>query len=304
MPTFAIDERGSSSSNVSEVKPDELARMIEGVNVEETPKRKIDPKTSNILKSSIKSSPSNSQRKVQFTKERKNQDFEIDLDDPLGDLDLSDNDSINNDTKKLETKTNQPDMKSNIDRPSSAKTFKAKQNNSKPLSPLKVNDTSINNVGNFLNFDDKSSTKTMLPQTKSPPISSNIPRRTSLQPALKQILDDDLFSLDGKASPKREFSPARLGSRRNSSFMSDLFGNKKYESKIEAKGDFILDEKYKNAIASSTISENGSDVADVGTPIKKRETSPPKANLPRRGRRGTAPTLNLQEEPGMSINKG
>ena len=49
------DERGSSSSTVSEVKPDELAKMIEGVNFEDIAKPKIDPKLSTNLKSSLKS---------------------------------------------------------------------------------------------------------------------------------------------------------------------------------------------------------------------------------------------------------
>ena len=302
------DERGSSSSTVSEVKPDELAKMIEGVNFEDISKPKIDPKLSNNLKSSIKSSPSNGQRKVQFTKSKKDEGFDFDIDDPLGDIDLSDCENITKKESKnsSETKSNRLDTKVSTEKPSIAQNFKAKQNTAKTLSPLKVNDNSTNNLGKFSNLDSKSGLK-MLP-SDSPHITPTIPRRTSLQPSLKRN-DDDLFSLDGKSSPRREFSPVKQGTRRNSSFMSDLFGHKKTESKLESKPEFVLDDKYKNAIASSTISENGSDGTPLGTPLKiesKRSENTDVTitnNFGRRGRRGTAPTLNTLPEPSLPVNK-
>jgi hypothetical protein len=301
MPTSSRDERGSSTSTVSEVKSDELARMLEGVNLEGTPQRKIDPKISRNLKSSLKSSPPNSsQRKVQFTNRRKTEDLEINLDDPLADLDLSDFDNTTNDNKKLEAKTNQCDTKSNKDISSTTQTLKVKSTISKPLSPLKVNDSSINNLGNPIIHEETNNLK--MSHQGSPLLAGIIPRRTSLQPTPKRHNDDDLFSLDGKSSPKREFSPARQGTRRNSSFMSELFGHKKPDLKAELKSDFVIDEKYKHTVASSVISENGSDSTDQGTPLKnggrRAEISEVglKASPPRRGRRGTAPTLNIQHD--------
>ena len=44
MLTLTRDERSSNSSSVSEVKPDELAKMIEGINFEDASKPKMDPK--------------------------------------------------------------------------------------------------------------------------------------------------------------------------------------------------------------------------------------------------------------------
>ena len=130
MLTLTRDERSSNSSSVSEVKPDELAKMIEGINFEDASKPKMDPKISNNLKSSLKSSPSNGQRKVQFTNRRKDEDFDFDLDDPLGDIDLSD---CENNTKKesknsCETKNNHSSTKVSTEKPSIAQNFKAKQN--------------------------------------------------------------------------------------------------------------------------------------------------------------------------------
>ena len=111
MPTFVRGDSGSSSSSVSEVKPSELARMIEGVNLEDTQKHNVNSKMPNHLKSSMKSSPSNTQRKVQFINERKDHQSHIDLDDPLGDMDLSDFDGTINDEKKLQINMNQCDTK-------------------------------------------------------------------------------------------------------------------------------------------------------------------------------------------------
>ena len=91
--------------------------------------------------------------------------------------------------------------------------------------------------------------------------------------------------------------------------MSDLFGHKKAESKLESKPEFLLDDKYKNAIASSTISENGSDGTPLGTPLKieaKRVENSEvtlTSNFGRRGRRGTAPTLNTQNEQSLPGTK-
>ena len=310
MLSLTRDERGSSSSTVSEVKPDELAKMIEGVNFEDSPKPKIDPKIANNLKSSLKSSPSIGQRKVQFTNRRKADEFDFDLDDPLGDIDLSDCESNKKIDSKNSTvaKSNHSDTKVNKEKPSIAQNFKAKQSTAKTLSPLKVNDNSINNLGKISDIDLKSNSK-MLPYD-SPKVTPNIPRRTSLQPSSMRNNDDDLFSLDGKASPRRDLSPARQGARRNSSFMSDLFGNKKADSKLDLpKSEFLLDDKYKNAIASSTISENGSDGTPLGTPLKieakrlENNDANVASNLGRRGRRGTAPTLNMQTEPILPGNK-
>ena len=302
------DERSPIFSSVSRVKLDELAKMIEGINFEDASKPKMDPKISNNLKSSLKSSPSNGQRKVQFTNRRKDEDFDFDLDDPLGDIDLSD---CENNTKKesknsCETKNNHSNTKVSTEKPSIAQNFKAKQNTAKTLSPLKVNDNSSNNIGKFSNLDSKSVSK-MLP-SDSPHITPIIPRRTSLQPSVKRN-EDDLFSLDGKSSPRRDLSPARHGTRRNSSFMSDLFGHKKAESKLESKPEFLLDDKYKNAIASSTISENGSDGTPLGTPLKieakrvEHSEVTLTSNFGRRGRRGTAPTLNTQNEQSLPGTK-
>ena len=303
MSSYTRDDRRSSSSTVSEVKSDELAKMIEGVNEGDPLKSIPDPRITSNLKSSIKSSPSNGQRKVQFTQNKHSKDFDFDLDDPLGDLDLSNCDIADDDDKKREMNANQRDMKSNKDRPLSAQSLKVKSNTYKPLSPLKVIDNITTNAETNLKGAENNSPK-MLP-SDSPNFPKLIPRRTSLQPNFKQHEDDDLFSLDGKASPKRDFSPARgQAARRNSSFMSDLFGHKKLDLKPESRGDFILEEKYKQPVVSSTISENGSDLTDVGTPIRnageKDATSPPKNTFGRRGRRGTAPTLNLQRGPEIS----
>ena len=304
MLNLTRDERLSSSSTVSEIKPDELAKMVDGASFEDALTPKIDPKISKNLKSSLKSSPNIGQRKVQFTNRRKTENFEIDLDDPLGDIDLSDCESnAKNESKNsTEVKNNHSDTNVNKEKPSIAQTFKAKQNIAKPLSPLKVNDNNSNNLGKFSNLDSKSGSK-MLP-SDSPRITPIIPRRTSLQPSLKRD-EDDLFSLDGKASPRRDLSPARQGTRRNSSFMSDLFGHKKTDSKSE----FVLDDKYKSAVASSIISENGSDGTPLGTPLKieakRSENNDPTvtSNFGRRGRRGTAPTLNTQHDPSLPVNK-
>ena len=297
MPTYTQGDKGSSSSSVSEVNSDELARMIERVNVEDTPNLKIDPKVPSQLKSSIRSSPNNSQRKVQFINTRKNEDVFINLDDPLGDMDLSDYDSTNNDNMKLEIKSNQHDMKSNIEKPSNAQNVKVTQNIPKALSPIKVNASSLKNIGTVLNLNEKSTPK-MDPQ-ESPYKSKIVSRRTSLQPTLGN--EDNLFSIDGKVSTKREFSPARQGARRNSSFMTDLFGDKKSDQKEDLKGEFKLEDKYKQMARASTISENTENtLTDVSSPIKnggnKAESVEigSKANTVRRGRRGTAPTLRLR----------
>ena len=307
MPTFVRGDSGSSSSSVSEVKPSELARMIEGVNLEDTQKHNVNSKMPNHLKSSMKSSPSNTQRKVQFINERKDHQSHIDLDDPLGDMDLSDFDGTINDEKKLQINMNQCDTKLNIGKPSDTQNLKVTQSISKPFSPIKVNSSGHDiDAGKFLNIDNETASK--MESDESPCKPKIISRRTSLQPTLRNKIEDDLFSLDGKHSPKREFSPVRQGARRNSSFMSDLFGNKKADFKADTKCDFILDDKYKQIDSSSVISQNGSKITDVQTSIKNDKTNTDsievgsKAVNGRRGRRGTAPTLHSHAESEAASN--